>query len=255
MIHDPYYFYLRLQIKVCKLTLLLELIEAYISHTSVFLQTPPLIIIRGMIACQVQELLNQTVTDIKYGRQNVLHPIINLLVAVSRKQHGVRTTYSQHSPRLFMYATTKDMKKTKRAGLGSIHAAGKIKMASRLANRLKSLSPYVDEKVFRNLQKRLENIPLSERRSQKIQASKGRFFCDLPTEFHGRSRSSHARLETQPACRERVQKILQIEWSVSQNFNPMGLVANSNPLFSQLVRAFDVLYVFGSGLFVKGHLQ
>ena len=51
MIHDPYYFYLRLQIKVCKLTLLLELIEAYISHTSVFLQTPPLIIIRGMIAC------------------------------------------------------------------------------------------------------------------------------------------------------------------------------------------------------------
>ena len=49
MIHDPYYFHLRLQIKVCKL--LLELIEAYISHTSVFLQTPPLIIIRGMIAC------------------------------------------------------------------------------------------------------------------------------------------------------------------------------------------------------------
>ncbi|XP_073259436.1 large ribosomal subunit protein bL19m-like [Porites lutea] len=45
-------------------------------------------------------------------------------------------------------------------------------MASRWANRLKSLSPYVDEKVFRNLQKRLENIPLSERRSQKIQASK-----------------------------------------------------------------------------------
>ena len=75
-----------------------------------------------------------------------------------------------------MYATTKEMKKTKRAGLGSIHAARKIKMASRLANRLKSLSPYVDEKVFRNLQKRLENIPLSERRSQKIQASKGRFF-------------------------------------------------------------------------------
>ena len=75
-----------------------------------------------------------------------------------------------------MYATTKEMKKTKRAGLGSIHAAGKIKMASRLANRLKSLSPYVDEKVFRSLQKRLENIPLSERRSQKIQASKGRFF-------------------------------------------------------------------------------
>lgn len=75
-----------------------------------------------------------------------------------------------------MYATTKEMKKTKRAGLGSIHAAGKIKMASRLANRLKSLSPYVDEKVFRNLQKRLENIPLSEKRSQKIQASKGRFF-------------------------------------------------------------------------------
>lgn len=95
---------------------------------------------------------------------------------MSRKQHGVRTKYSQHSPRLFMYATTKEMKKTKRAGLGSIHAAGKIKMASRLANRLKSLSPYVDEKVFRNLQKRLENIPLSERRSQKIQASKGRFF-------------------------------------------------------------------------------
>ena len=75
-----------------------------------------------------------------------------------------------------MYATTKEMKKAKRAGLGSIHAARKIKMASRLANRLKSLSPYVDEKVFRNLQKRLENIPLSERRSQKIQASKGRFF-------------------------------------------------------------------------------
>ena len=176
MIHDPYYFHLRFQIKVCKLTLLLELIEAYISHTSVFLQTPPLIIIRGMIACQVQELLSQTVIDIKYGRQNVLHPIINLLVAVSRKQHGVRKTYSQHSPRLLMYATTKEMKKTKRAGLGSIHAAAKIKMASRLANRLKSLSPYVDEKVFRNLQKRLENIPLSERRSQKIQASKGRFF-------------------------------------------------------------------------------
>lgn len=176
MIHDPYYFYLRLQIKVCKLTLLLELIEAYISHTSVFLQTPPLIIIRGMVACQVQKLLTQTVTDIKYGRQNVLHPIIKLLVAVSRKQHGVRKTYSQHSPRLLMYATTKEMKKTKRAGLGSIHAAAKIKMASRLANRLKSLSPYVDEKVFRSLQKRLENIPLSERRSQKIQASKGRFF-------------------------------------------------------------------------------
>ena len=94
---------------------------------------------------------------------------------MSRKQHGVRKTYSQHSPRLLMYATTKEVKKTKRAGLGSIHAAGKIKMASRLANRLKSLSPYVDEKVFRNLQKRLENIPLSERRSQKI-ASKGRFF-------------------------------------------------------------------------------
>lgn len=75
-----------------------------------------------------------------------------------------------------MYATTKEMKKTKRAGLGCIHAAGKIKMASRLAHRLKSLSPYVDEKVFRSLQKRLENIPLSERRSQKIQASKGRFF-------------------------------------------------------------------------------
>lgn len=186
MIHDPYYFHLRFQIKVCKLTLLLELIEAYISHTSVFLQTPPLIIIRGMIACQVQELLNQTVTDIKYGRQNVLHPIINLLVAVSRKQHGVRKTYSQHSPRLLMYATTKEMKKTKRAGLGSIHAAGKIKMASRLANRLKSLSPYVDEKVFRSLQKRLENIPLSERRSQKIQASKGRFFviCLLNSTAH-----------------------------------------------------------------------
>ena len=78
------------------------------------------------------------------------------------------------------------MKKTKRAGLGSIHAAGKIKMASRLANRLKSLSPYVDEKVFRNLQKRLENIPLSERRSQKIQASKGRFFviCLLNSTAH-----------------------------------------------------------------------
>ena len=75
-----------------------------------------------------------------------------------------------------MYATTKELKKTKRARLGSIHAAAKIKMASRLANRLKSLSPYVDEKVFRSLQKRLENIPLSERRSQKIQASKGRFF-------------------------------------------------------------------------------
>ena len=193
MTHHQYYFHLRLQIKVCKLTLSLELIEAYISHTSVFLQTPPLIIIRGMIACQVQELLNQTVIDIKYGRQNVLHPIINLLVAVSRKQHGVRKTYSQHSPRLLMYATTKEMKKTKRAGLGSIHAAGKIKMASRLANRLKSLSPYVDEKVFRNLQKRLENIPLSERRSQKIQASKGRFFCDLPTEFHSRSRCCNAR--------------------------------------------------------------
>ena len=85
-----------------------------------------------------------------------------------------------------MYATTKEMKKTKRAGLGSIHAAGKIKMASRLANRLKSLSPYVDEKVFRNLQKRLENIPLSERRSQKIQASKGRFFviCLLNSTAH-----------------------------------------------------------------------
>ena len=95
---------------------------------------------------------------------------------MSRKQHGVRKTYSQHSHRLLMYATTKEMKKTKRAGLGSIHAAGKIKMASRLANRLKSLSPYVDEKVFRNLQKRLENIPLSERRHQKIQAPKGRFF-------------------------------------------------------------------------------
>lgn len=117
---------------------------------------------------------------------------------MSRKQHGVRKTYSQHSPRLLMYATTKEMKKTKRAGLGSIHAAAKIKMASRLANRLKSLSPYVDEKVFRSLQKRLENIPLSERRSQKIQASKGRFFCDLPTEFHSRSRCSKLMLGERP---------------------------------------------------------
>jgi len=144
-------------------------------------------------------------------------------------------------------------KKTiERAGLGSIHAAGKIKMASRLANRLKLLSPHVDGKVFRNLQKRLENIPHSERRSQKIQASKGRFFVicllkaarPIPQQIevsHGR------RSETSPACRERVQNILQIERSVSQNFNPMGLVANSNPLLSQLVRAFNVLYVFGSG--------
>ena len=54
-------------------------------------------------------------------------------------------------------------------------------MASRLANRLKLLSPHVDEKVFRNLQKRLENIPHSERISQKIQASKGRFFVFLTT--------------------------------------------------------------------------
>ena len=136
----------------------------------------------------------------------------------------------------------------------------KIKMASRLANRLKLLSPHVDEKVFRNLQKRLENIPHSERKFQKIQASKGRFFVicllkaarSIPRQVkvpHGRCS------ETSPACRERVQKILQIERSVIQNFSPMGLVANSNPLFSQLVRAFDVLYVFGSALFVEGHLQ
>ena len=132
----------------------------------------------------------------------------------------------------------------------------KIKMASRLTNRVKLLSPHVDEKVFRNLQKRLENIPHSERKSQKIQASKGRFFviCLLKAarSIPRQVKVSYGRCsETSPACRERVQKILQIERSVSQNFNPMGLIANSNPLLSQLVRAFDVLYVFGVHYLLK----
>lgn len=52
----------------------------------------------------------------------------------------------------------------------------RTKMASRLRSRLKLLSPYVDEKVFRNLQKRLEVIPQPERTAKKVQPAAG-WFC------------------------------------------------------------------------------
>lgn len=41
-------------------------------------------------------------------------------------------------------------------------------MASRLRSRLKLLSPYIDEKVFRNLERRLESIPQPERKPKNL---------------------------------------------------------------------------------------
>ena len=73
-----------------------------------------------------------------------------------------------------------------RVGLGTNHAV-RINMASRLRSRLKLLAPYVDEKVFRNLQKRLDSIPHPEGTWQKPQSVKGRFFYDL-TYLHVHSR-------------------------------------------------------------------
>lgn len=44
-------------------------------------------------------------------------------------------------------------------------------MASRLSSRLRLLSPYVDEKVFRSLEKRLEGIPQPEKKPSKPQST------------------------------------------------------------------------------------
>ncbi|XP_029196748.2 39S ribosomal protein L19, mitochondrial-like [Acropora millepora] len=44
-------------------------------------------------------------------------------------------------------------------------------MASRLSSRLRLLSPYVDEKVFRSLEKRLEGIPQPEKKPNKPQST------------------------------------------------------------------------------------
>ena len=47
-------------------------------------------------------------------------------------------------------------------------------MASRLGSRLRLLSPYVDEKVFRSLEKRLEGIPQPEKKPNKPQSTTGK---------------------------------------------------------------------------------
>lgn len=84
-----------------------------ISQTSVFLHTPPLIIIRGMVKSEVQKASEND--QLSIGFRGCNESLLKLYRFVSTENQVKKATwrrlhFSQHSHRVSMYAYTKSTK-------------------------------------------------------------------------------------------------------------------------------------------------